>query len=76
MRDLLDTRQLQHPLRAGYEAVALGRVPRAWQKPLRPASALRRSTAVAPRKTAQAVQAVQALAQSPPRQVGFLPGCY
>lgn len=32
---------------AGYEAVALWRDPRAWQKPLRPASALRWSTAVA-----------------------------
>lgn len=28
IRDLLDTRQLQHPQRAGYEAVALGRDPR------------------------------------------------
>ena len=28
IRDLLDTCQLQHPLRAGYEAVALGRDPR------------------------------------------------
>lgn len=46
-RDLLDACQLQHPLRAGYEAVALERDPRAWQKPMRPASAVRRSTAVA-----------------------------
>lgn len=28
IRDLLDTCQLQHPLRAGYEAAALGRDPR------------------------------------------------
>ena len=63
LRDLLDPCQLQRPLRAGYEAgaapragtmkegvreaVALGRGPRAWQKPLRPASDLRRSTVVA-----------------------------
>lgn len=50
MRDLLDTCQPQHSLRAGYEAVGLGR---------------------GARKTAHALQA---LVESPPRQVEFYPG--
>ena len=47
-------------------------VTRAWRKASPPASALRRSTGGA-RQTAQAVQA---LVESPPRQVDFLSGCY
>ena len=43
-------------------AVALGRDPRAWQKPLHPASALQRSTVVA----CKIAQAVLASVESPP----------
>jgi hypothetical protein len=43
-------------------AVALGRDPHAWQKPMHPASALQRSTVVA----CKMAQALQALVESPP----------
>ena len=73
IRDLLDTCQLHHPPRAGYEAVALERYPRAWQKPMRPASALRRTTAVA---RASRRRLCCCWLKARPGKLMFLPGCY
>ena len=71
-RDLLDACQLQHPLRVGYEAVALRRDPRLAEA-IASGERFAAEHRGGARKTAQAVLV---LVERPPRQVNVLSGCY